>query len=179
MRADVTCRVTMHKRIHIIGGSGAGKTSLAESIADNYGIPLFELDEIFWSSTNEDIYQRPKRNEEERNEILSNIVKSEKWILEGVSYKWLSLSFVHADLIIVLDINRWLRLYRVAKRTVRACTNAPSDVLRYAREFLEIALFNHSYNEMHLKPTLDMLMPYNEKVMLCKNSKEALNAISM
>ena len=71
-------------KIHIIGGSGSGKTYLAEKLSREYGIPHFDLDELQWDAA-ADAYGK-KRNAAERDALLQNILKEDDWIIEGVYY---------------------------------------------------------------------------------------------
>ncbi|NLZ54749.1 MAG: DNA topology modulation protein FlaR, partial [Thermoanaerobacteraceae bacterium] len=82
-------------KIHIIGGSGSGKTTISQRLADKYNLPLLELDEIYWNDGNYNI-KRPKY---ERNRLLNSFLKNDRWIIEGVYYKWLDDSFNDSDYI--------------------------------------------------------------------------------
>lgn len=55
-------------KIHIIGGSGSGKTYLAEQLAKKYGIRHYDLDALQWDN-DADTYG-VKRSKEERGELL-------------------------------------------------------------------------------------------------------------
>ena len=37
-------------KIHIIGGSGSGKTYLADKLSKEYGITHYDLDELQWDN---------------------------------------------------------------------------------------------------------------------------------
>lgn len=37
-------------KIHIIGGSGSGKSYICEKISKKFNIPHFDLDDIFWDN---------------------------------------------------------------------------------------------------------------------------------
>ena len=58
-------------KIHIIGGSGSGKTYLADKLSKEYGITHYDLDELQWDNK-ADSYG-VKRNAEERQEILEHV----------------------------------------------------------------------------------------------------------
>jgi adenylate kinase family enzyme len=38
-------------RVHILGASGAGTTTLARALADDLAIPAFDADDYFWVKT--------------------------------------------------------------------------------------------------------------------------------
>ena len=82
-------------KIHIIGGSGTGKTYLASLLSIKYNIPHYDLDDLFWdNSANQ---YGVKMSIEKRNDMLSRILENEDWIIEGVYYSWLTESFEAAD----------------------------------------------------------------------------------
>lgn len=37
-------------KIHIIGGSGTGKSYLAEGLSEKYAVPHFDLDDLQWDN---------------------------------------------------------------------------------------------------------------------------------
>ena len=104
-------------KIHIIGGSGSGKTYLADKLSKEYGITHYDLDELQWDNK-ADSYG-VKRNAEERQEILEDILENEQWIIEGVYYKWCKQCFADADKIYLLQVPRRVYIYRIVKRFLK------------------------------------------------------------
>ena len=43
-------RGNRYMKIHIIGGSGSGKTYLAENLSKKYGIRHYDLDDLQWDN---------------------------------------------------------------------------------------------------------------------------------
>jgi adenylate kinase family enzyme len=39
-----------YQRIHIIGGSGSGKSTVRAKLAAEFGIPVYDLDDLFWDN---------------------------------------------------------------------------------------------------------------------------------
>ncbi|MBO9609500.1 MAG: DNA topology modulation protein FlaR, partial [Paenibacillaceae bacterium] len=83
------------RKIHIIGSVGSGKTTLAKNLSMKLKIPHHELDNVVWKRNHpSDI----KRTDEERDQILSTIIQSDAWILEGAHYnEWIFPSFNNTD----------------------------------------------------------------------------------
>ena len=73
----------MKLKIHIIGGSGSGKTYLAKALSAKYGIPRHDLDDLQWDNARGYGSKRPR---EERRQLLDEILKEPDWIIEGVYY---------------------------------------------------------------------------------------------
>ena len=92
-----------HKKIHIIGSTGSGKTYLAREISKRLHIPFFELDDIVWNGA---VELSGKNSPEVRDKILEDIINKEQWIIEGVYHKWLGRSFEEADVIIFYHLDQ-------------------------------------------------------------------------
>ncbi|MCM1187538.1 MAG: hypothetical protein NC251_07815 [Lachnoclostridium sp.] len=69
-------------KIRIIGGSGSGKTYLADKLSKEYHIEHYDLDDLQWDNKAEEY--GVKRNPDERRAMLQEILNKEDWIIEGV-----------------------------------------------------------------------------------------------
>ena len=164
-----------YQKIHIVGGPGAGKTSLAKAYSERSGIRYSEIDELFWT----DVGGRSKRPDDERAKLLQIAIDSERWIIEGVFYRWLAPSFESAEKIIVLNIPKWVRCYRILQRSLPVLISDPSSYRTTIANLLEIIVFNHSYERIHFVPTLKMLERFGDKVVICNSNKEAMRELNM
>ncbi|MFJ7913977.1 MULTISPECIES: DNA topology modulation protein FlaR [unclassified Lysinibacillus] len=102
------------RKIHIIGSVASGKTTFAKELSTKLNIPYYELDNVVWIRQNSgDI----RRTDQQKVDYLNNIILTNAWIIEGVHNEdWVALSFLNADLIIFLDTNYFIRIYRIIKR---------------------------------------------------------------
>ena len=100
-------------KIHIIGGPGSGKTTLAKQLSEKLGIPRFDLDDLQWDNASGAYGTR--RAPQERDALLAEILKHDDWIIEGVYYAWCGQCFADADQIRLLHVPR--RVYR--RRIIR------------------------------------------------------------
>lgn len=69
------------KRIVIVGNAGSGKSYLAQRLGAIHGIPVLDLDDLFWLRPGDYTTKRPK-------DQLASLVQSEQrkdaWVVEGV-----------------------------------------------------------------------------------------------
>lgn len=99
-----------HKKVLIIGSSGAGKSIFSKQLAKKWNLPLIHLDSLYW---NEGWVPTPK---DEFIEIVKDKLEEEQWIMDGNFKSTLEWRTEYADLIIFLDFQRTLCTYRVLKR---------------------------------------------------------------
>ncbi len=103
-----------YKRIIILGGSGSGKSSLAERISNFTGYPLYHLDAILHDS-NWNKIDRNRWPEICKKEILINNVA----VVDGNYTSILEDRVNWADLIIFIKLSTFTLLYRNIKRFIR------------------------------------------------------------
>lgn len=103
----------MYNRISIIGGSGTGKTTLSNILAKKYDLPLTHIDGIHH------LKNWQIRDKSERDKIILDIVKKEKWIIDGTYHDTLKQRLENADLIIWLDYSSIAMLKGVIKRYIK------------------------------------------------------------
>ena len=104
-------------KIHIIGGPGSSKTTLAKQFSAQYGIPHCDLDDLQWDNRAGDY--GTKRDPKERDALLDRILSQDDWIIEGVYYAWCGRCFVDADRIFLLEVPRRVYRRRIIRRFVR------------------------------------------------------------
>ena len=149
-------------KIRIIGGPGSGKSFLAKELSKRYGIPHYDLDELFWK--NEAGPYGTKRDPQERDAMLERILREENWIIEGVYYAWCLRCFEDADKIYLLDVPRYQYRHRIIRRVVRrklALEDGKRETLRSVSELLKWA--DH-YREDTMPQIRQLLAAYAEKV---------------
>lgn len=89
----------MPSRIHVIGGGGSGKTTLARRVAAALGLPIFELD-------------TPDAD-------LTDLVQQPQWVSEGIYLYGIQSVLDRADLIVWLDLPRRVAIWRIFTRHIR------------------------------------------------------------
>lgn len=107
------------RRIRIVGASGAGKSRLAEEVADRCGMPRLELDAVFWDA------DWTHRDAAEGRALVRGFVAAhpDGWVIDG---NWTSRldglldpgTPGGADLVVWLDHPRPVVMVRVIRRTL-------------------------------------------------------------
>lgn len=107
------------KRLRIVGVSGAGKTRLAQQVAERTGLPRLELDAVFWAA------DWTLRDRDEARELVREFTRAhpEGWVIDG---NWTSGldglldpgAAGGPDVVVWLDHSRANVMRRVIARTV-------------------------------------------------------------
>ena len=100
-------------KLHILGASCSGVTTLGQALASHMQIPYFDSDEYFWEKTNPPFTTR--RDPALRNQMLMTASgPHDSWIIGGSLLKWdLELDI---DLVVFLYIPHEIRMERLKKR---------------------------------------------------------------
>jgi adenylate kinase family enzyme len=101
------------RRILVYGVTGAGKSTAAQRIGAQTGLPCILADELAWEPGWVSVPDAEQRRR------ISAIVAGEAWVLDTAYGKWADLPIARAELIVGLDYPRWLSLSRLVRRTFR------------------------------------------------------------
>ncbi len=100
-------------RIAILGGAGAGKSTLARQIGEARGLPVVHLDRVVFGPGWTRIAVPTAR------ERLASMLEPGAWVVEGTYAELADLSLPRADLVIWIDQPALLRLWRAWRKTRR------------------------------------------------------------
>lgn len=101
------------ERICIIGGSGTGKTTLANNLGKVLNLPVCHIDGI------NHLENWETRDKEERDRIILKKVEEEKWVIDGTYRSTLTERLERADFVIYLDYSSMAQLRGVFKRYLK------------------------------------------------------------
>jgi len=106
---------TIPKRIHILGASGSGTTTLAAAIAAKHGHRHLDTDDFYWLPTDPPYTQ--KRPREARLAVLrSTLADSRSLLLSGSLCGWGNPLIPEFDLVIFLVVPSEIRMERLRAR---------------------------------------------------------------
>jgi hypothetical protein len=105
----------VQQRIHIIGGAGSGKTTLAQKLSSRLDIPYYEMDVIGWEGG-----FGAERSLETRVRDIHQIAMQAHWITEGSFIGWTDELFQRADVIVWLDLSWSVARWRIITRHIKA-----------------------------------------------------------
>lgn len=102
-------------RIHLLGPSGSGTTTLGRELARRLSIPHLDSDDLFWEKTDPPFSRRRLRGE--RESLLAQfITRSPEWIVSGSALEWGDILLEKADLMIWLHLDTRVRIQRLIAR---------------------------------------------------------------
>lgn len=101
-------------RVAIIGSPGSGKTTLSVQLADLLGMQPVHLDKLLWQKG---WVLLPA---EQRKQTHDNLIAQQQWLIDGMWGSLVADRYDRATVVIHLDYNPLLCLYRAYKRCVRS-----------------------------------------------------------
>lgn len=128
-------------RLHIMGASGSGTTTLGAVLAARLGVDHLDSDDFYWMPTDPP-YTTP-RPIEARVDLLHQRARPDHgWILTGSALKWgVSVEPLY-QLIVFLQLDPAVRMGRIRAREIERYgtrIEAGGDMAVKSREFLEWA----------------------------------------
>src|ERR1700722_18252641 len=102
-------------RIHVLGASGSGSTTLGQSVAQHLGIAHADADRFFWMLTNPPFTRRRPRVE--RLALLTHELPVDgDWVFSGSAISWATVLEPAYDLIVFVRLDPKVRLARLRYR---------------------------------------------------------------
>lgn len=168
--------IRMMNRVMIMGCSGSGKSTLSARLGEILNLPVIHLDKHYW---------RPNwvsTPDEEWYRIAQELTMKDKWIIDGNYSGTMDIRVKRADLIIYLDMPRWLCLYRVIKRRIMFHKKTRPDVHEGCPEKIDLEFLQWVWNfrRKNRKSILDKLeLVKNEKKIIIVNKPRQVDEIIM
>lgn len=104
-------------KLHVMGASGSGTSTLARALADHWSVPHADADDYFWVPTDPPYVE--KRDEAARVSLMREVfVPREAWVLSGSMTGWGEAVVDECDAIVFLTLDPDERLRRLEAREV-------------------------------------------------------------
>lgn len=159
-------------KIRIIGACGSGKSYIAKLLSEKYDINYYELDNLVWDRSADQL----RYPIEIRDSKLVEILRKESWIVEGVHYKWGQESFEKADYIFILKPNRMVRDSRVIRRFI--LTRMGIEQWNYKQSIKNLYemlfIWNRGYDKDAIHRIMELTNKYAAKRIIIKDNQEIL-----
>src|SRR5262245_20178634 len=105
----------MTTRIHLLGASGAGTTTLGRALAARLQCPHFDTDDYFWLPTDPPYTHRRERTERAQL-LIDDITAHNSWVLSGSLCGWGDVAIPLFELVVFLAIPHDIRMARLHQR---------------------------------------------------------------
>lgn len=103
------------QRIHILGASGSGTTTLGRVLAKHIQCPHFDTDTYFWLATDPPFTEQRKHTARQQL-LMRDLTTHEAWVLSGSLCGWGDEAIPLFDLVVFLWIPQDVRLERLRQR---------------------------------------------------------------
>ncbi|MER7186465.1 adenylate kinase [Streptomyces hyaluromycini] len=101
------------ERILVVGVTGAGKSTLAQTLSSRLGLPYHEMDAVYFNGPDWAVNDK-------LTEDVSRLAAGSRWIIDSLGYPEVrDLLWDRADTVIWLDYPRRVIMPRVLRRSLR------------------------------------------------------------
>lgn len=104
-------------RIHIVGASGSGTTTLGVALAERLGHRHVDADTLFWLPTDPPFTTRRPRDERQA-QLAPLLPVTGQWVFSGSALGWATSLEPFYDLVVFLRLDPSVRMDRLRRRQV-------------------------------------------------------------
>lgn len=165
------------KRVMVIGCPGAGKTTLARTLAERTGLPLVHLDQHYWSKGWTPT-PRPVWIDK-----LKSICAAPHWIMDGNYIGSIPQRLEYADTVVVAEKPRVECIFNVLRRTLGSLGITRPDVAEGCPERLNMSFLSFIWGfkarfEVEIAPLLRVAADRGTRVIIVRRRRDLVEALS-
>ena len=105
----------MIHRLHILGASGSGTTTLGRALAERLPCLHFDTDDYFWVPTDPPFTHQRERTERQRL-LMDDVTAHNAWVVSGSLCGWGDVAISLFELVVFLWIPHNVRMARLHRR---------------------------------------------------------------
>ena len=120
------------KRVVVTGSPGSGKSVFSVRLHEKTGLPLIHLDNVWWKP------DRTHVTREEFDAALADILKEDKWILDGSYSRTFEPRIAACDTVILLDYDTDLCMQGITERVGQVRPDIPWTEQTLDQELAEL-----------------------------------------
>jgi adenylate kinase family enzyme len=160
------------KRVVVIGSGGSGKSTFSRKLGEVTRLPVIHLDRLYWHPG------WVKTPRQEWIEVVQREIEKEEWIIDGNFGNTRAMRMAAADTIIMLDLPRWLCLYRILKRTAASSDSSRPDMADGCRERFnpEFIFWVWNYPRQGRRRAMDEIAKLGDKRVVFLKSQAEIDA---
>lgn len=164
-------------KIYIVGSVSSGKSTLAKKLSKTLKIPYQSLDEVVHVPDKSNPWGNRKRKVEERDNLFYSVINQKDWIIEDTGRPCFEDGLKGADTIILLEISKKIRNYRIIKRWIKQRLRIEKCIYNPRYEMLKCMLKWAKDYDLGKDKLKDRISTYQEKVIVLRNNKDINNFI--
>ena len=105
----------MINRIHILGASGSGTTTLGRVLAERLQYSHFDTDDYFWLPTDPP-YTHQRERSERAQLLMDDLTAQDAWVISGSLGGWGDVAIPRFELVVFLWVPPDMRMARLHRR---------------------------------------------------------------
>ena len=141
-------------RVMVIGCPGSGKSTFAAGLSRRTGLPLIHLDNIWWRA------DRTHVSPEEFDRALSEVLRGDRWIIDGDYGRTYEARLRACDMVVFLDIDEEECLSGIAERIGKPRADLPWTEEEPDPELTELV---KSYRALRRPALIKLLEKYPDR----------------